>query len=172
MTDARLRRGRRALTLSFLVRGTALALLATRVPAVQRQYGVPDPLPPAYPAGVPVLAGPGGAATGALVRRVPAHAVLRWARPLVLLALAAVGAGERTWQMAGAPGLFELAAGAAVARLNVFTYGGLLVGSPLVDALGEVRSPHGTVVAAGAPARGAPVRRVLRGARRPIRWRS
>ncbi|MEU3449426.1 MFS transporter [Streptomyces thermolilacinus] len=119
MTDARLRRGRRALTLTFLVQGAAFALLVTRIPAVQQQYGIPDALLPACLAAVPVLAGLGSAATGALVARVPATTVLRWAQPLVLLALAGVGLGTRAWQLGAALAVFGLAVGALDASMNI-----------------------------------------------------
>ncbi|MEU2184946.1 MFS transporter [Streptomyces thermolilacinus] len=119
MTDARLRRGRRALTLTFLVQGAAFALLVTRIPAVQQQYGIPDALLPAYLAGVPVLAGLGSAAAGTLVARVPATTVLRWAQPLVLLALAGVGLGTRAWQLGAALAVFGLAVGALDASMNM-----------------------------------------------------
>ncbi|MDT9681559.1 MFS transporter [Streptomyces sp. TRM76323] len=119
MTEARLRRARRALALSFLAQGTAFALLVTRVPAVQQQYGIPDAHLPVHLAGVPLLAGLGSVATGALVTRVPARTVLRWAQPVVLLALAGIGVGGRAWQLGVALGVFGLAAGALDASMNM-----------------------------------------------------
>ncbi|MFG3495618.1 MFS transporter [Streptomyces sp. NPDC047928] len=121
MTDAaaRSRRGRVALTGSFFVQGVAFALLVTRIPAVQARYGISDALLPVFLAAVPVLAGVGSVATGRLVARVPASVVLRWAQPVVLLALAAVGAGHRMAEVAVALGVFGLAVGALDASMNM-----------------------------------------------------
>ncbi|OII61938.1 MFS transporter [Streptomyces sp. CC53] len=119
MTDPRLRPARRALAFAFLTQGVAFALLVTRIPAVQRRYGVSDALLPAFLAGVPVLAGAGSLAAGALAARVPAGVLLRCAQPVVLLALIAVGAGRQTWQLAFALGAFGLAAGALDASMNM-----------------------------------------------------
>ncbi|GAA2972568.1 hypothetical protein GCM10010446_66390 [Streptomyces enissocaesilis] len=58
MTDARLRHGRASLELSFFAQGVALALLMTRLPAVQDRYGISDGLLPVFLVAVPVLAGP------------------------------------------------------------------------------------------------------------------
>ncbi|MCH0541351.1 MFS transporter [Streptomyces sp. MUM 203J] len=119
MTDPRLRYGRGALAFAFFVQGVAFALLVTRIPAIQDRYGVSDALLPAFLAGVPVLAGVGSVATGALVRRVPAGTVLRWSQPVVLLALVTVGVGGGTWQLGLALGVFGLAAGALDASMNM-----------------------------------------------------
>lgn len=119
MTDPRLRYGRGALAGAFFVQGVAFALLVTRIPAVQDRYGVSDALLPAFLAGVPVLAGAGSVAAGALVRRVPAGAVLRCAQPVVLLALVAVGIGLEAWQLAVVLGVFGLGAGALDASMNM-----------------------------------------------------
>ncbi|MGI5481415.1 MFS transporter [Streptomyces lavendofoliae] len=119
MTDARLRRGRGSLVVSFFVQGVAFALLVTRIPAVQDRYGISDALLPAFLAAVPVLAGVGSVCAGKLVRRVAPSAVLRWAQPVVLTALLAVGAGEGLWQVAVALGVFGLAVGALDAAMNM-----------------------------------------------------
>ncbi|WNF27699.1 MFS transporter [Streptomyces sp. C11-1] len=119
MTDAGLRHGRASLGLSFGVQGVAFALLVTRIPAIQDQYGISDGLLPAFLAAVPVLAGVGSVATGKLVARVRPGAVLRWAQPLVLLALLGVGAGREVWQVAVALGVFGLAVGALDASMNM-----------------------------------------------------
>ncbi|QGV79234.1 MFS transporter [Streptomyces ficellus] len=119
MTDARLRRGRGSLAVSFFVQGVTFALLVTRIPAVQNRYGISDALLPAFLAAVPVLAGAGSAGAGALVRRVAPSTLLRWAQPLVLLSLVAVGSGERLWHVAVALGVFGLAVGALDASMNM-----------------------------------------------------
>ncbi|WP_418958425.1 MFS transporter [Streptomyces tritici] len=119
MTDARLRRGRGSLATSFFVQGVAFALLVTRIPAIQDRYGISDALLPVFLAAVPVLAGAGSVATGKVVARVRPSVVLRWAQPVVLLALLGVGAGSRLWQVAVALGVFGLAVGALDASMNM-----------------------------------------------------
>ncbi|GGT30775.1 MFS transporter [Streptomyces purpureus] len=119
MTDARLRRGRGALAGSFFVQGVTFALLVTRIPAIQDRYGISDALLPVFLAAVPILAGVASVLTGKVVRRIAPSAVLRWAQPLVLLALLGVGAGTEIWQVAVALGLFGLAVGALDAAMNM-----------------------------------------------------
>ncbi|MFF2863080.1 MFS transporter [Streptomyces rubiginosohelvolus] len=119
MTDAGLRHGRASLGLSFGVQGVAFALLVTRIPAIQDQYGISDGLLPVFLAAVPILAGAGSVATEKVVARVRPSLVLRWAQPLVLLALLGVGAGREMWQVAVALGVFGLAVGALDASMNM-----------------------------------------------------
>ncbi|MEU6984528.1 MFS transporter [Streptomyces sp. NPDC046324] len=119
MTDARLRRGRGSLAVSFFVQGVTFALLVTRIPAIQDRYGISDGLLPVFLAAVPILAGVSSVATEKVVARVGPGAVLRWAQPVVLLALLAVGAGTRLWQVALALGVFGLAVGALDASMNM-----------------------------------------------------
>ncbi|MEV7728952.1 MFS transporter [Streptomyces sp. NPDC087917] len=117
--DVRLRRGRGALGFGFFAQGVAFALLVTRIPAIQDQYGISDGLLPAFLAAVPVLAGVSSVATEHLVKRVAPSAVLRWAQPVVLLALLGVGAGTTMWHVALALGVFGLAVGALDASMNM-----------------------------------------------------
>ncbi|MFE1963428.1 MFS transporter [Streptomyces sp. NPDC059479] len=117
--DARLRHGRVSLALSFFVQGVTFALLVTRIPAIQDRYGVSDGLLPAFLAAVPVLAGVGSVVTEKLVARVRPSLVLRWAQPVVLLALLGVGAGDTMWQLALALAAFGLAVGALDASMNM-----------------------------------------------------
>ncbi|WP_345287257.1 MFS transporter [Streptomyces gulbargensis] len=119
MTDARLRRGRVSLAVAFFVQGVTFALLVTRIPAVQDRYGISDGLLPAFLAAVPVLAGVASVATEKLAARAGPAAVLRWAQPLVLLALLGVGAGSELWQAALVLGGFGLAVGALDAAMNM-----------------------------------------------------
>ncbi|MFE7333967.1 MFS transporter [Streptomyces griseus] len=119
MTEAGLRYGRASLGLSFGVQGVAFALLVTRIPAIQDQYGISDGLLPAFLAAVPILAGAGSVATEKVVARVRPGVVLRWAQPLVLLALLGVGAGREMWHVAVALGVFGLAVGALDASMNM-----------------------------------------------------
>ncbi|MEK9520163.1 MFS transporter [Streptomyces sp. NPDC087908] len=119
MTDARLRRGRGSLAVSFFVQGVTFALLVTRIPAIQDRYGISDALLPAFLAAVPILAGAASVLTEKVVARVGPAAVLRWAQPFVLLALLAVGVGDTLFQAALALGLFGLAVGALDASMNM-----------------------------------------------------
>ncbi|WP_306326139.1 MFS transporter [Streptomyces venezuelae] len=119
MTDARLRRGRGSLAVSFFVQGVTFALLVTRIPAIQDRYGISDGLLPAFLAAVPILAGVASVITEKVVARVGPAVVLRWAQPFVLLALLAVGMGDALWQAALALGLFGLAVGALDASMNM-----------------------------------------------------
>lgn len=117
--DVRLRRGRAALGFSFFAQGVAFALLVTRIPAIQDRYGISDGLLPAFLAAVPVLAGVASVATEHLVKRVAPGVVLRWAQPVVLLALLGVGAGREMWHVAVALGVFGLSVGALDASMNM-----------------------------------------------------
>ncbi|MFE7329760.1 MFS transporter [Streptomyces sp. NPDC057565] len=119
MTDARLRHGRASLALSFFVQGVTFALLVTRIPAIQDRYGISDGLLPVFLAAVPILAGVGSVVTEKVVARVRPRVVLRWAQPLVLLALLGVGAGSELWQAAVALGVFGLSVGALDASMNM-----------------------------------------------------
>ncbi|MGA5473605.1 MFS transporter [Streptomyces arboris] len=117
--DPGLRHGRISLALSFGVQGVAFALLVTRIPALQDQYGISDGLLPAFLAAVPILAGAGSVLTEKVVARVRPGVVLRWAQPLVLLSLLGVGAGRQLWHIALALGVFGLAVGALDASMNM-----------------------------------------------------
>ncbi|MFJ5808446.1 MFS transporter [Streptomyces sp. NPDC093093] len=117
--DVRLRRGRGSLGFSFFVQGVTFALLVTRIPVIQDQYGISDRLLPAFLAAVPILAGVASVATEHLVKRVAPSVVLRWAQPLVLLALLGVGAGDQMWHVAVALGAFGFSVGALDASMNM-----------------------------------------------------
>ncbi|WP_329336307.1 MFS transporter [Streptomyces sp. NBC_00663] len=118
MTDV-LRRGRASLAFSFFAQGVAFALLVTRIPAIQDRYGISDALLPAFLAAVPVLAGVGSVTTEKVVKRIPPSRLLRWAQPVVLLALLGVGAGDAMVELAIALAAFGLAVGALDASMNM-----------------------------------------------------
>ncbi|MFF0746512.1 MFS transporter [Streptomyces sp. NPDC004111] len=119
MTDARLRYGRASLALSFFAQGVAFAVLVTRIPALQSQYGISDSVLPIFLAAVPILAGVGSVVAEALAKRVGAAVVLRWSQPVVLLALIGVGLGREMWQVALALGAFGLSVGLLDASMNM-----------------------------------------------------
>ncbi|MFI9835284.1 MFS transporter [Streptomyces sp. NPDC051913] len=118
MTDV-LRRGRASLAFSFFAQGVAFALLVTRIPAIQDRYGISDALLPAFLAAVPILAGVGSVTTEKVVKRIPPSRLLRWAQPVVLLALLGVGAGDAMVELAIALAAFGLAVGALDASMNM-----------------------------------------------------
>ncbi|PWS49043.1 MFS transporter [Streptomyces sp. FT05W] len=114
-----MRYGRASLALSFLAQGVTFALLVTRIPAIQDRYGISDGLLPVFLAAVPVLAGVASVVTEKVVARVRPGVVLRWAQPVVMVALLGVGAGTEVWQVALALGAFGLAVGALDASMNM-----------------------------------------------------
>ncbi|MEV7076871.1 MFS transporter [Streptomyces sp. NPDC093990] len=118
MTDV-LRRGRASLAFSFFAQGAAFALLVTRIPAIQDRYGVSDALLPAFLAAVPILAGVGSVLTEHLVKRIRPSRLLRFAQPVVLLALLGVGAGESTLELGVSLAAFGLAVGMLDASMNM-----------------------------------------------------
>ena len=118
MTDV-LRRGRASLAFSFFAQGVAFALLVTRIPAIQDRYGVSDALLPAFLAAVPILAGVGSVSTEQLVKRIPPSLLLRFAQPVVLLALLGVGAGDSTVELGVSLAAFGLAVGMLDASMNM-----------------------------------------------------
>ena len=105
--------------MSFFAQGVAFAVLVTRIPALQSQYGISDSLLPVFLAAVPILAGVGSVVAEALAKRVGAAAVLRWSQPVVLLALIGVGLGREVWQVAVALGAFGLSVGLLDASMNM-----------------------------------------------------
>ncbi|MFE7560342.1 MFS transporter [Kitasatospora sp. NPDC057500] len=119
----RLRAGRAALAVSFLLQGVAFALLVACVPEIQDRYGLDDALLPLFLAAVPVLAGVGSIAAERLARRTGARAVLRVVQPAVCATLAAVGLGDALWQLALALGAFGLLVGALDASMNMLGVG-------------------------------------------------
>ncbi|MFD8083777.1 MFS transporter [Kitasatospora sp. NPDC059722] len=120
---SRLRAGRAALALSFLLQGTTFALLVTCIPEIQHRYGLSDGLLPVFLAAVPILAGVGSITSEQLVKRTGARAVLRVVQPGVCLSLAGVGLGDELWQLAIALGAFGLLVGALDASMNMLGVG-------------------------------------------------
>ncbi|PWI45657.1 MFS transporter [Streptomyces sp. ICBB 8177] len=117
--DARLRRGRASLAVSFFVQGAVFALLVTRIPALQDRYGISNALLPVFLAAVPILAGVGSVTTEHVVKRVRPTVVLRCVQPVVCLALLASGSGSRLWECAAGLALFGITVGALDASMNM-----------------------------------------------------
>ena len=108
---SRLRQARLALLVSYVAQGTVFALLVTRIPDIQTQYGISDGTLPIFLAAVPVLAGVGSISMEWVVKRTSPRAVLRVVQPVVCLTLAGVGAGDRMWEAAVALAAFGLMVG-------------------------------------------------------------
>ncbi|GAA1221383.1 MFS transporter [Kitasatospora nipponensis] len=120
---ARLRQARTALLVSFLLQGATFALLVTRIPGIQRQYGLDDGTLTIFLAAVPILAGVGSVCSEQLVKRTSARTVLRIVQPAVCLTLVAVGLGDRLWALGLALGAFGLLVGALDASMNMLGVG-------------------------------------------------
>ncbi|WP_457032597.1 MFS transporter [Kitasatospora sp. P5_F3] len=121
--DARLRRSRAAVAVSFVLQGVTFALLVTCIPEIQRRYGLSDGLLPVFLAAVPILAGVGSVASESVAGRVGAKVVLRVVQPAVCVSLALVGLGGELWELAIALGLFGLLVGALDASMNMLGVG-------------------------------------------------
>ncbi|MET9799130.1 MFS transporter [Streptomyces sp. NPDC006368] len=119
MTEAWSRRGRGSLAVVFFAQGVTFALLVTRIPAIQDRYGISAGLLPVFLAAVPLLAGVGSVLTGKLVRRVAPSVILRWAQPVVLSTLVALGAGDRLWHLGFALAVFGPAVGVLDTSMNM-----------------------------------------------------
>ncbi|MFC5906978.1 MFS transporter [Streptacidiphilus monticola] len=109
--SGRLREARAALLVSYVAQGALFALLVTRIPGIQKQYGISDGLLPVFLAAVPILAGVGSLSMEWVVKKTSPRAVLRVVQPLVGLTLLGIGAGDRLWQAALALAAFGLAVG-------------------------------------------------------------
>jgi MFS family permease len=120
---ARLRRARTALLVSFLLQGTTFALLVTRIPGIQRQYGLTDGTLTVLLAAVPILAGAGSIGSEQLVKRTTPRSVLRIVQPLVCLTLVGVGLGHSLWALGLALAAFGLLVGALDASMNMLGVG-------------------------------------------------
>ncbi|MDH6111158.1 putative MFS family arabinose efflux permease [Kitasatospora sp. MAP12-15] len=120
---ARLRQARTALLVSFLLQGTTFALLVTRIPGIQRRYGLSDGTLTIFLAAVPILAGVGSITSEQIVKRTSPRTVLRIVQPAVCLTLVGVGAGDRLWALGLALSAFGLLVGALDASMNMLGVG-------------------------------------------------
>ncbi|WP_042366257.1 MFS transporter [Streptacidiphilus neutrinimicus] len=106
-----LRHARSSLLFSYVAQGAVFALLVTRIPGIQTQYGISDGLLPVFLAAVPILAGVGSISMEFVVKKTSPRAVLRVVQPLVCLTLLGVGLGDRMWEAAVALAAFGLTVG-------------------------------------------------------------
>jgi MFS family permease len=86
-----LRRARIAVTVAFIVQGLCFAALVTRIPALKARFDLSDDTLGLMVGVVPIVAGIGSVAAGALAPRVGSRAVLRVMGPVVPLSLVLVG---------------------------------------------------------------------------------
>ncbi|WP_370220052.1 MFS transporter [Kitasatospora sp. GAS1066B] len=121
--SARLRQARTALLVAFLLQGITFALLVTRIPGIQRQYGLSDGTLTIFLAAVPILAGVGSISSEQLVKRTAPRTVLRIVQPAVCLTLVGVGLGHSLWALALALAAFGLLVGALDASMNMLGVG-------------------------------------------------
>jgi len=104
---------------AFAVQGLCFASLVTRVPRVQDAHGMSDGTLAVVLLLVPVIAGVGSVAAGALFARFGSAPVLRWAQPGVCLAVTMIGlTGGRMPLLYAAVALFGLFVGAVDAAMN------------------------------------------------------
>ncbi|GAA1970206.1 MFS transporter [Kitasatospora viridis] len=122
-TTDRLRRARSALLASFLLQGVTFALLVTRIPGIQHQYGLSDGELTVFLAAVPILAGVGSITSEQLVKRTSARGVLRVVQPAVCLTLVGVALGHALWSLGLALAAFGLLVGALDASMNMLGVG-------------------------------------------------
>lgn len=120
---ARLRQARTALLVSFLLQGVTFALLVTRIPGIQRHYGLSDGTLTIFLAAVPILAGVGSITSEQVVKRTSPRSVLRIVQPLLCLTLVGVGLGDRLWELGLALAAFGLLVGALDASMNMLGVG-------------------------------------------------
>jgi MFS family permease len=114
-----LRRARTAVAVCFLVQGISFAALLTRIPALQRQYGLGDGALTVCISLVPIICGVGSVVSEKLAAKHGSRAVLRVAQPFIALSLVAVGWGEHLYTFLPALVVFGFAVGALDATMNM-----------------------------------------------------
>src|SRR4051794_6434432 len=85
--SAALRRARTAISLAFLLQGLSFAALLTRIPELQRQYGLSDTGLTLAISMVPLICGLGSVLAERLAAKPGSRTVLRIAQPLIALSL-------------------------------------------------------------------------------------
>jgi len=88
---SRIRRARAAAYGSFASQGLCYSVVLTRMPRVQRAYGLSDGTVNLVLLALPISAAAGSLVSGACIRRYGAGAVLRVAQPALCLAVMAIG---------------------------------------------------------------------------------
>lgn len=89
-----LRRARLAVTVAFVVQGVCFAALVSRIPTIQERFGLSDGDLGLLVGIVPIVAGVGSVAAGALAPRHGSRVVLRVMGPTVPLGLVIIGVAQ------------------------------------------------------------------------------
>ncbi|MBE1534144.1 MFS transporter [Actinomadura algeriensis] len=117
--DARDRRARASTYTAFAVQGLCFASLVTQVPRLQDAHRLSDATLSLVLLMVPLVAGVGSVASGALFRRIGSGPVLRVSQPAVALTIVLIGlTGDNDPALYGAVALFGLFVGAVDASMN------------------------------------------------------
>ncbi|WP_034517667.1 MFS transporter [Actinomadura rifamycini] len=117
--DTRDRRARASAYTAFAVQGLCFASLVTQVPRIQDAHGLSDATLSLVLLMVPLVAGAGSVASGALFRRVGSGPVLRVSQPAVAVTIVLIGlTGDNDLALYAAVALFGLFVGAVDASMN------------------------------------------------------
>ncbi|MEV5825791.1 MFS transporter [Spirillospora sp. NPDC052242] len=117
--DTRDRRARASAYTAFAVQGLCFASLVTQVPRIQDAHRLSDATLSLVLLMVPLVAGVGSVASGALFRRVGSGPVLRVSQPAVALTIVLIGlTGDNDLALYAAVALFGLFVGAVDASMN------------------------------------------------------
>ncbi|TMQ91222.1 MFS transporter [Actinomadura soli] len=116
---ARDRRSRFSAYAAFAVQGLCFASLVTQVPQMQKAHRLSDATLSLVLLTVPLIAGVGSVASGALFRRFGSGPVLRVSQPAVAVTIALIGlTGDNDLALYGAVAAFGLFVGAVDASMN------------------------------------------------------
>lgn len=117
--DTRDRRARASAYTAFAVQGLCFASLVTQVPRIQDAHRLSDATLSLVLLMVPLVAGVGSVASGALFRRVGSGPVLRVSQPAVAVTIVLIGlTGDHDLALYAAVALFGLFVGAVDASMN------------------------------------------------------
>lgn len=118
-TTARDRQARFAAYTAFAVQGLCFASLVTQVPQMQKAHHLSDATLSLVLLMVPLIAGVGSVASGALFQRLGSGPVLRVSQPAVAVTIALIGlTGDNDIALYAAVALFGLFVGAVDASMN------------------------------------------------------
>ena len=117
------RRARVAGAVAYAVQGVCFAALVTRIPALKDRFGLSEASLALLLAIVPLVAGVGSVAAGAVAARIGASSVLRVMGPVVPLSIAAVGFCQSIPALVVALVVVGLGLGAVDAAMNTHGVG-------------------------------------------------